>query len=86
MIDWLLDNHRGIVGWSRWICAGCALALVAIAGLPRGPIDRVIAIVGLALIAAIFVSCLTTVVVFLVRPRLFDRIRARRAEARGRAL
>jgi hypothetical protein len=80
MIDWLLANHPHFVRYSRWVLAACAAALLGIANLPRNPLDRVIAIVGLATIALVFAVWLALVLTTILRPRTFEDMRRRRAD------
>jgi hypothetical protein len=80
MIDWLLMNHRHFVRASRLILASCAAALVGIASLPRTQIDRMVAVVGVAIVAAIFLVWLGIVLTTIIRPRLFVEMRERRAK------
>jgi hypothetical protein len=79
VIDWLLINNRAFVRHSRWMMAGCAFALIAIASLPHNAVDRVLALIGLATVGVIFLLWLGVVLVTLVRPRLFDEMRRRRS-------
>lgn len=79
MIDWVLARQRGIVGGSRFIVAGCAFALIGIASLPHNAIDRIVAIVGLTLVAIVFAVWLAVVVLTIAHPRLFRRLRESRA-------
>ena len=79
MIDWVLARQRGIVGGSRFIVAGCAFALIGIASLPHNAVDRIVAIIGLALVAIVFAVWLAVVALTIAHPRLFRRLRERRA-------
>jgi lipopolysaccharide/colanic/teichoic acid biosynthesis glycosyltransferase len=78
LIDWVLARQRGIVAGSRLIVAGCAFALIGIASLPHNAVDRVLAIIGLVLVAIVFVVWLAVVVLAIARPGLFHRLRERR--------
>ena len=78
MIEWLLANHRGIVAGSRFIVGGCAVALIGIASLPHNNIDRFVAVIGILVIALIFLGWLAVIVVTIANPRLFHRSRDRR--------
>lgn len=80
MIDWVLARQRGIVGGSRLIVAGCAFALIGIASLPHNAVDRIVAIIGLALVAIVFFVWLAVVTLTIAHPRLFRQLRERRAE------
>jgi hypothetical protein len=80
LIDWLLARQRGIVGGSRFIVAGCAFALIGIASLPHTALDRIVAIISLILVAIVFFVWLAVVVLTIAHPRLFHRLRERRAE------
>jgi len=82
MIDWLLTNHHHFVRASRWIVAGCAATLMGIASLPRTPIDRVVAIVGIAAIGLVFFVWLGIALITILRPRIFSEMRQRRASRR----
>lgn len=84
MIDWVLARQRGIVGGGRFIVAGCAFALIGIASLPHNAVDRVVAIIGLILVAMVFFVWLAVVVLTIAHPRLFRRLRERRASAAKR--
>ena len=86
MIDWLLSNHRHFVVFSRWIVAGCAATLLGIANLPRTPLDRVIAIIGLPCIALVMLVWLAIVLITIIRPRTFAELRKKRAEAAARKI
>jgi hypothetical protein len=81
LIDWVLARQRGIVGSSRFIVAGCAFALIGIASLPHNALDRVVAIIGLVLVAIVFAVWLAVVVLTIAHPRLFRRLRERPADA-----
>jgi len=81
LIDWVLARQRGIVGGSRFIVSGCAFALMGIASLPHNAVDRIVAIIGLVLVAIVFAVWLTVVVLTVANPRLFVRLRERRAPA-----
>jgi Na+/proline symporter len=80
MIDWLLANHPHLVRYRRWVVVACAAALLGIARLPPNPLDRVIAIAGLALVALVFAVWLAIMLVTILRPRLFEDMRRHRAE------
>ncbi len=82
MIDWLLTNHHHFVRASRWIIAGCAAALMGIASLPRTPIDRVVAIAGIAAIGLVFFVWLGIALLTILRPRIFAEMRQRRGNRR----
>ena len=84
MIDWVLARQRGIVSGSRFIVAGCAFALIGIASLPRNAVDRVVAIIGLILVAIVFFTWLAVVALTIAHPRLFRQLRERRAGAAGK--
>ena len=82
MIDWLLTNHHHFVRASRWIVAGCAAALMGIAGLPRTPIDRVIALIGVVIIGLVFIVWLGIALLTILRPRFFAEMRQHRTNRR----
>ena len=75
----MLARQRGIVGGSRFIVAGCAFALIGIASLPRNAVDRVVAIIGLTLVAIVFFTWLAVVALTIANPRLLRRLKERRA-------
>lgn len=79
MIDWLLTNHHHFVKASRWIIAGCAAALMGIASLPRTPIDRVVALIGVVIIGLVFIVWLGIALLTILRPRISAEMRQRRA-------
>jgi hypothetical protein len=81
MIDWLLANQPHFVRYSRWILAVCAAGLLGISRLPRSPVDRVIAIVGLAVVALLFGLWLMITLVTIMRPQAFTEMRRRRTDA-----
>jgi lipopolysaccharide/colanic/teichoic acid biosynthesis glycosyltransferase len=84
LIDWVLARQRGIVRGSRFIVAGCAFALIGIASLPRNAIDRILAIVGLTLVAFVFFVWLAVVALTIAHPGLFRQLRERRASVTGK--
>lgn len=81
MIDWLLSNQPHIIRWSRWIILCCAAALLGISRLPHNAFDRIVAIMGLIVVATIFVIWLGVALTTIFKPRLFGELRRRRAEA-----
>lgn len=75
----MLARQRGIVAGSRFIVGGCAFALIGIASLPHNAVDRVLAIIGLILVTIVFLVWLAVVTLTIAHPRLFRRLRERRA-------
>jgi hypothetical protein len=84
LIDWVLARQRGIVGGSRFIVAGCAFALIGIASLPHNALNRIVAIIGLALVAIVFFVWLAIVALTIAHPRLFRQLRERRMGVAGK--
>ena len=79
MIDWILAHQLSIVRFSRWIVVACALGLLGISQLEPGPLNRAVAIVGLAAISLVFMVWLAIVLITIIRPRFFDDLRRRRS-------
>jgi len=79
MIDWVLAHHRNIVRFSRWIVVGCAVALLGISQLPPNPLDRLVALLGIAIIVPAFLIWLGVALITILRPRLFEDLRRRRS-------
>jgi uncharacterized membrane protein HdeD (DUF308 family) len=80
ILHWLLDHRANAIRASRWIVLACALSLIAISRLPHGPVDRVLAIVAIAGIALVFATWLSLVIATVLLPR---RLRALDARRRG---
>jgi len=78
MLDWLLNNHRQIVGASRWILSFGAFALMIVAGLPHNPIDHIITVLCMIGVAIVFAIWLGVVSVTLVSPGALEKWRRRR--------
>jgi uncharacterized membrane protein YhaH (DUF805 family) len=78
IFNWLLDHRGEWVRASRWIVFGCAMALIAISQLPHGPVDRVLAIIALALVALVFATWLVLVLAVVMIPRRLRDLDARR--------
>ncbi len=81
MIDWLITHHRDAIRASRWIVVGSGAALLGLASLPHNPADRIIALVGLAIVAVVFAAWLGIMLVTILRPRLFGELQRKRAAA-----
>ncbi len=79
MIDWILAHQPSVVRFSRWIVVACAFALLGISRLEPSPLNRIVAIVGLATIGLVFAAWLAIVLITIIRPRLFDDLRRRRS-------
>jgi hypothetical protein len=79
MIYWLLRHQPSVIRASRWIVAGCAFALLGLASLPHNPLDRIVAVAGIVIIAAIFLIWLTLVLLTVFHPRLIQKLRHQRA-------
>lgn len=82
MIDWLLMNHHYFVRASRWIVMGCAAALLGFASLSPTPVNRIIALAGIAAVGLVFLIWLVIALVTIFRPRIFVQMRQRRANRR----
>jgi uncharacterized membrane protein YhaH (DUF805 family) len=78
VVHWLLDHRSEWARGGRWIVFGCAMALIAISRLPHGPVDRVLAIIALALVALVFVTWLVLVLAMVMIPRRLRDLDARR--------
>ena len=74
MIHWVVSQRVALIRYSRWILALCAFALAGIAQLPHNPLDRILAIVGIAAVGSVFLIWLTVALVTIFRPRLFERV------------
>ena len=74
MIHWVVSQRFALIRYSRWILAACAFALVGIAQLPHNRLDRVLAIVGIAVVSLVFVMWFIVALVTILQPRLFERV------------
>jgi apolipoprotein N-acyltransferase len=74
VIHWVVSQRFALIRFSRWILAVCAFALVGIAQLPHNPLDRILAIIGIAVIGLVFLVWLAVALVMILRPRLFERV------------
>jgi hypothetical protein len=77
MIDWLLAAQPHVVRASRWIVLCCGMGLLGLASLPHNTVDRIIAIVGVVVIAAVFALWLGMALITILTPRLFHNLRRR---------
>jgi hypothetical protein len=82
VIDWLLSqNPRSIRGWSYFIVAGSAAALLGLSKLPHGALNRTIAIVAVIAMTLVLLIWSSFVLTAIMMPRVLEDARRRRSDA-----